>query len=231
MINRIVTLDTAIDLFLSDIDDPTSESQLNNIRIKARAILAELFIESQASLWPGIKEGKVEGNSIELPGDFAKFEACRVDNNPVFLSMQKFLGTGSVQKSDKIEAAYKATLTNQHLSFNVIGGNINNLHGKPYVLEYKALPIVDGELLMPENFVEPINLGLRTNRALTRAERTGKGITLWQSLKKEFEYKKEKAVVDVEFPSFQELIQIGKIWESKVPASISGGNTNNFNNF
>jgi hypothetical protein len=231
MIRRIVTLDTAVDLFLSEVDDPVAESKIENYRTKAMSIAADMFNQCQAPLWPRIKEGRVEGNVIDLPEDYAKFEKCRVDNNNATITMQNFLTSGSVTKSDNVDAVYKGVVSNHQIIFNVIGGSVANLHHKPYVLEYKALPMVDGVLLMPENFVTPIALGLRVGRALDRAERTGKGITLWQSLNKQYEIKKEEAIVDVEFPSFEELMSIGKIWESKVPAGIPGANRNNFNNF
>lgn len=228
MINKFIPISTVVDSYLDDIDNfAEGEAAIPIIERQIRRIANDLYSKTNSPKTILEITGKIKDNMIVLPDDYCEFKNLNVDGEAVNVhGMQKHL-RGNVTKGS--DTKYQAKLVGDYIMFNVIGGTYN-LDGKQYTLEYKTVPLVDGELYVPEQFQDAIIARMEYKQMKNKIASNGRGVELLREFRKEAEEKETNATTSVDFPSFDELINIGKIYESKVPASLKTGNKNNFNN-
>jgi hypothetical protein len=98
-------------------------------------------------------------------------------------------------------------------------------------MEYETVPLINGILYVPEQFEEAIHANLEYRAMKRKVEKNGRGEGLLRTYKANRNEAEIDAITDIEMPSFDQLLAIGKIWESKIPVSIQGGINNNFGKF
>lgn len=231
MIKRWIPTDMIVDNFI-DIDDglKTGDFDIDTLRRITTKTAYHLFSRTTQTLYPEIKTGTVKDNRIELPEGWCKHEALYIDGNKVAVTMQQLLMAKGINKNQDSISSYKAKIMGTTIMFNVVGGTTDGVNGKQYSLEYYTVPLVDETLFVPEQFENAIHATLKLIKMQKRIERSGRGEGLLAQYRKTAQSAEDLAVINVEFPSKEQLMLIGKIWESKVPKNLEYGNQNNFTN-
>ena len=227
MIKRWVPIESVIDNYLDEVDSfENGESKLHALGRMSKRYAYGLFSRTSGALYTAIDEGVIKNNMIELPEGYCKAGPLKVDGQNVSLTMQQFLRSGKVVKS--VDSVYKAAIVGEFIQFNVIGGDTQGLNGKPYIFEYKTVPLIDDVLYVPEQFEDAIHARLAFNLMKRRIELNGRGEGLLRTYKQLSTEAENDAIMDVDFPSWEELLEIGRIWESKIPLRLERGASNNF---
>lgn len=228
MIKKWIPIETVIDSWLDEIDDDIEgEGSIKRIERQVKRAAYDLYSKCQVTLMLEEFSGTISKNMIELPETYCKYESLSVEGKPVTVGgMQKHL-RGNVLKGT--EAQYTAKIVGEWIMFNVIGGTYN-LEGKPYLLEVKTVPKINGTLYVPIQFEKAIISDLTYRSMKKKVMKNGRGEGILTSFYKIKNAEEQEAIMDVEFPSWDEMIQIGNIWESKVPKGLKSGVQNNFTN-
>ena len=223
MIKKWIPFETVVDnLFdeITPIEYEGFEDSLKRIALRAAYALLDRC-EAPKSVANPIT-GKIKNGGIDLPEDCANPIKLKVENQTVLLqSKMHFL------RNSGESFVYKAKIVGERIMFSVVGG-ANALEGKEYKLEYEAYPLLKGVLYITFEFEQAIIEHIRYILLRQKIESAGRGQGLLRTAYDIKEKAAQNAVSDVDFPSWDEWIQIGKIWESKVPLNLERGNREDF---
>lgn len=225
MINKWISIDTLLD----NVQDELSSAEISGAedrirRIAIRQAYSLLNACNAPSQQAPIKTGIIKNGMIELPDDCSEVTGLKVNDTPVNVGTDsRFL------RNNTSSNAYKAKIIGEVIMFTVVGGK-NELDGSNYQLEYNTYPFINGTLYIPFDFENAIIEHLRYVALRQKIETAGRGQGLLQTAYRIKEDAKQKAIIDVDFPSWDEWVRIGQIWESKVPVRVKKGFDNDFNN-